>query len=328
MFNSKSGNKGFFSTKVAKATIGYSLAILSAVLGGLSDVLPKPILDESVDGFDFPALDPMVITSVMYLINGVFFTILILSLNKIRSKDNQIVSFKNLGRKNIFYIILISFAEITATTIFYFGLKETSAVNSAILGNSDIIFTTILAVIFFREILKKSEAFPFSLIIVGSILIPLVIDLYKANFVLSYFVFGDMLVVLAGLFYGIEMNLYKHVSERIDSKRIIQIISIVGGFCALGLALSLNVPFNLEFSHLPIILVTGIFGIGISVLFMIMAIKYIGAIRTILIFSTTTIFGIIFSALILGEDIIFLHGIAFVSVFIGVYFLRNRLVEN
>lgn len=87
-------------------------------------------------------------------------------------------------------------------------------------------------------------------------------------------------------------------------------------------------PLEFNFDYLAIIVTTAIFGIGISVLFMVSAIKYIGAIRTILIFSTTTIFGIIFANIILNEEILALHGVAFVAVFMGIYLLRKKLSEE
>ena len=301
--------------EITKYTTGYSLAIFAAVLGGLSDVLPKPVLDG--DGISFSGLNPIVMVAIIYLINALVFT-------GISKKVNPV---KEVGNKNFFLLVFIGIAEITATTIFYFGLRETSAVNAAILGNSDIIFTSLLAMIIFREIFRKREVFPFSLIIFGSVMIPVSLDLYANNFQVSNLVFGDLLIVFAGLFYGIEMNIYKYVSERIDSKRILQIISMVGGVTALSLVFALQLPVDLRLQDMPNILVTGIFGIGLSVLFIVMAIKFIGAIRTIVIFSTTTLFGIIFSFFLLNEEIIIPHFIAFAAVFFGVYLLRKRISE-
>ena len=89
----------------------------------------------------------------------------------------------------------------------------------------------------------------------------------------------------------------------------------------------LQIPINLRLEDLPVLLVTGIFGIGLSVLFIVMAIKHIGAVRTILIFSTTTLFGIFFSYVILGEEIVIPHFVAFAMVFIGIYLIRKKVAE-
>ena len=297
-----------------KYSLGFGLAVAAAMFGGLSDVLPKPILEGNES---YLGLSPILMVAIIYLINGIVFT-------GISKKKNPV---KDTGRRNFWLLVVIGIVEITATTTFYFGLTETSAVNASILGNTDIIFTAVIAVILFKEILQRKEVIPFSLIIFGSVMIPIGLDLNENNFQISGLVFGDILIIMAGIFYGIEMNIYKYVSQRVDSKRILQIISFVGGGAALGVVFFLQIPMNLRLEDMPVILTTGIFGIGLSVLFIVMAIKHIGAVRTILIFSTTTLFGILFSYFLLGEEIIIPHFVAFAMVFIGIYLIRKKVAE-
>lgn len=301
--------------KFAIYSIGFSLAVAAAALNAVADVLPKPILE---DGISFSGLNPISMVAIMYLINGLVFT-------GISTKKNP---YKDVGKRNFWFLIIIGAVEITATTTFYFGLRETSAVNSTILGNSDIIFTSILAMVIFREVVRGREILPYSLILIGSVFIPVSIDLYAHGFNMTELVYGDLLVIVAGLFYGIEMNIYRYVSARIDSKRILQIVSFVGGGGALLVALAFNLPFDLKLEDMPVILVSGIFGIGMAVLFIVMAIRYIGAVRTILVFSMTTVFGIIYSYFLLGEEIILPHFVAFGIVFLGICLLRNRMAEE
>lgn len=304
------GNK----RKLANYSIGFSFALLAAILGAIADVLPKPILEGN---HAFTGLNPISMVAIMYLINGVVFT-------GITPKKNPL---REIGKRNFFLLAIIGITEVIATSTFYFGLKNTSASNAAILGNSDIIFTSIIAMIIFREIIRGRECIPYSLIILGSVVIPVGIDLELSQYQVSEFVYGDFLIILAGLFYGIEMNIYKQVSDKINSKRIMQIVSFVGGFAALVTALVLHIPMELRLIDIPIILISGIFGIGISILFIIIAIKHIGAVRTILIFSTTTLFGIILSHTILNEEMVFLHLIAFLMVFLGTLLLRKKLTD-
>jgi len=301
--------------KLTKYSIGFFLSIAAAALNAVADVIPKPILE---NGVSFSGLNPISMVAVMYLINGLVFT-------GISTRKNP---YKDVGKKNFWFLVIIGIVEITATTTFYFGLKEASAVNSVILGNGDIIFTSILATIIFRESIRGKEILPYSLILIGSVFIPVCIDLSTHNFELSELVYGDFLVIFAGLFYGIEMNVYRYVSAQIDSKRILQIVSFVGGGGALVVALAFNLPIDLRLEDMPIILLSGIFGIGMAVLFIVRAIKYIGAVRTILIFSTTTIFGIIYSFFLLGEEIVLAHFVAFGLVFFGIYVLRNQMMES
>lgn len=116
--------------------------------------------------------------------------------------------------------------------MFYFGLRETSAANSAILGNADILFTWIFAFLIFRECVKRKELLPIGLILAGSILLPTVGDYFIHGMEFSSFVMGDLLVVFSGLFYGIEMILLKYVSGKINAARIIEFVSYIGGITA------------------------------------------------------------------------------------------------
>ncbi|MEM4252575.1 MAG: DMT family transporter [Candidatus Nitrosotenuis sp.] len=229
-----------------------------------------------------------------------------------------------------FFFIFILFLFLLDLEFFKKNIKKTifsiSFFNLTItLGY--IIFTSIIATIIFREALQRKEYFSYSTILCGSIIIPIYIDLAANNYQISQFVYGDFLIIFAGLFYGIEMNVYRYLSDKIDAKRILQIISFVGGIVTISLVFLLQIPLEFKFEYMPTILISGMLGIGISVLFIVVAIKNIGAVRTILIFSTTTLFGIIFSHIILNEKIISLHLIAFVMVFIGIILLRTKMTD-
>ncbi|MGI0009784.1 MAG: EamA family transporter [Nitrosopumilaceae archaeon] len=69
----------------------------------------------------------------------------------------------------------------------------------------------------------------------------------------------------------------------------------------------------------------GIFGTGLSTYFFIMALRLLGAVRTILLYSSTSIFGMIFAALLLHEVITLQNVFSISLVLGGMYFLRNRL---
>jgi len=136
------------------------------------------------------------------------------------------------------------------------------------------------------------------------------------------------MVLISGLFLGIVMTMYKRMGDKFDSKRIIQYTSFVGAAVALVGILVMGIPFQLDPSHLPTILVTGVIGIGMPVFFILIALKYIGAVRTILVFSTTTVFGVMFANLLLGEIISMANIGSIGVVLVGTYLLRKKLAKD
>lgn len=307
-------------------TVGICLAVMSAFFGAIADVLPKPILDEHAIKSTF---NPFSITGLMFLVSAILFTFLIKIIPKSKklSKYKQI-PFSKIEKNDKIMLLVVSIVEAIATATFYFGLQKTSATNGAILGNMDIVFTMLIAFIFLKEKLRRYELFPFLLIIVGSVLIPVTIDTSMNNSSHSS-ISGDLLVIISCFFYGVEMLLFKKIGENIGSVRMMEITSYVTGITALLAALffgGIHLGFEeIPLEEIPIVLFTGIFGIGISVLLLVAAIKIIGPTRSIILFSTTTVFGVILSYFILNESIRELHVVAVGFVISGTYFLREKM---
>src|SRR3989338_7331820 len=165
------------------------------------------------------------------------------------------------------------------------------------------------------------------LVLVGAIAIPLSLDLQENNFTLNKIVFGDFLILLAAVFYAIDISIARFVSRRASATRISQLSAFAGIPFALLLILIFQVPFDIQVPHIPSILFMGIFVTGLGYYFFVLALRFLGAIRTILIYSTTTIFGVMFAGIFLGEQITIFDVSALGIVVFGVYLLRNRLAK-
>jgi len=222
---------------------------------------------------------------------------------------------------------LIGLAEVLGLIFYFYGLKDSSAANAAVLNSSEIIFSIFIAMIVLRERLHKKEMGPFTLIILGVIVLPIGYDLYSNGFMFSNIVGGDLLILLSGVFFAIDINISKYVSDRIDSKRIIQITSFTSGLVALCLVFLLDIPFDVTIEHIPGIIFSGLLGTGIATFFFILSLKFIGSVRTTLLYSTGTAFGVIFSWIILWEPISLVSIFAVIMIFMGIFLLRNRLAE-
>ncbi|HSB56862.1 MAG TPA: DMT family transporter [Nitrosopumilaceae archaeon] len=286
--------------------------IVAAALAGLIHSVSKPILEYS--NTNTVEINPLTLAAIIFIVNGVFFT-------PIRKNAESL----KIGKRNYFLLGLIGIVEVLAISTYFFGLKESTAVNASILTNGEIIFSVFIALIVFKEKLAKKEFPYFLMIIIGASIIPIGYDLYQHEMNLTGLVFGDLLILLAGLFYAIDINMCKHVSDRINAKKITQISSFAGGGFALFLILVFQIPFNVSISHIPNIAIIGIFGTGLSTYFFIMALRSIGAVRTILLYSSTSVFGMVFASLLLHEVITVQSALSIALVLGGMYFLRNRL---
>lgn len=291
---------------------GYVLALASAALSALMHVIPKQMLDNGIHD-----VNPITLSLVIYIINGLFFTTI--------SKKSTPIS--NISKKNWVFLVLIGIAEVLGLITYFFGLKNSSAANAAVLNSSEIIFSIFIAIIILRESLKRKEIGPFTLIILGVIVVPIGYDMYNTGVMFSNMVTGDFLILLSGVFFAADINISKYVTDKIDSKRITQITSFVSGLVALVMMFTFNIPFDITVAHLPGILLSGLLGTGIATFCFVISLKFIGSVRTTLLYSTGTAFGVIFSWAILGESISFINIFTVIMIFTGIFFLRKRISD-
>ncbi|CAE6492559.1 DMT family transporter [Candidatus Nitrosotenuis uzonensis] len=308
----KSGLRVFFKKRLL---LGYIFAIMAAVLASLTHSLSKPLLD----GIEpTQSMNPLVLAVLIYMVAGLFLT-------PVKKSDKSI---RRLGAKNLALLSMIGIAEVAAMIVSFFGITETTAVNASIFINAEIIFSISIAAVLFKERLRQNEILPFGLVLLGVVAIPVGYDFYQHGMTFTNLVVGDMLIILGGLFFSISNIIAKYVSGNIDAKRITQISSFVAAGFGLVMILNFNIPFDIQLSQLPTVVAMGILDVGLATLLFIIALRTIGAIKTILIFSTATVFGMIFAHVLLGESITALNIVSIASVFIGLYWLRKRFSEE
>ena len=110
--------------------LGYLSAIVAAILFGGVSTLAKPILS---------TIDPIVLSSIIYLIAGLFFTP---TASRARSK----ITMKYYG---LILISAVAGATI-APIIFFVGLKLGTAADTALLANGETVFSILFALVIFK----------------------------------------------------------------------------------------------------------------------------------------------------------------------------------
>lgn len=294
-------------------TLGYLVVIIAATLEALRQILSKALLvptDEITT-----QLNPVTVSFFIFIINGLFFSPLARNSGSIRK----------IKKRDLLFLSLIGIAESSALITYFFGLRDSTAINASVLNNGEIMFSILLALVIFRERLQKMERIPFSMIIIGMVVLPIGYDFYNNGITMTKLVFGDVLLLLAGFFWALDINMSNYVSDRLGSQRITQIASFVAGLFALGLIVVFQIPFKIDFAHMPTIAIIGIVSIGMSTALFITGLKLIGAVRTILIYSINSAFGVVLSSIFLHETVTIASVLSVSIAFLGLYLLRNRL---
>ena len=284
--------------------IGYISAVLAAVLFGSISTIAKPALLD---------VNPLLLSSMVYLLAGLTATPL-----KKKAKISEI------KRKEDWLLILaMSMSGAVIAPLLYFsGLAQSKASDTSVLSNAEIVFTVLLAIVFFREKLKPIGYLAIALVLVGVIIITT--NLEFSTFILDIKSEGNLLILTAMAFWGLDNNISKIASQRIDTARLVQLKSAIGGSCLMAIVLLVRVPINITVSELPNIILLGVAGFGGSLYFFLNSLKRIGTVRTILIYSTSAVFGLFFASLFLHESIGVYQIIAITMMLFGIFLIEQK----
>jgi drug/metabolite transporter (DMT)-like permease len=134
----------------------------------------------------------------------------------------------------------------------------------------------------------------------------------------------------SSVFLAIEIALYRHVLQNTNynHSKLLQISCTSGAIvciCFLFLFEDVSTIQLPTINHIPTIILSGIFGTAIPALFFVMAIKRIDATRTIVIYSSNSIFAVIIAALYLSEEIQITDVISIIFIILGVFILKDKI---
>ena len=258
----------------------YALALAAAAFFGASFPLSKLLLRD---------LGPIGLAGLLYLSCGLGLGALRLLLRR-----HQEASLK---RSDLGWLagVVVS-GGVAGPILLLLGLSRTSAHVSALLTNTESIFTVALAVLFFGDYLLRREALGALLIFGGAILVAWAGATQAGTTSWG----GPLLLLGAGVAWGLDNNF----SQKISAKDPVQIAAIKG--IAAGLV---NISLAAAFEGLPRLSPTvtaSAFGVGfacygLSIVFFMTALRHVGAARTSALFATAPAFAIALSWLILRE---------------------------
>ena len=300
---------------IKKESIGYFSAILAAILFGSVSTITKPVLEDQ---------NALSISSLLYIIAGLSL-MPFLKLPSINS-DNLLfiksISNKNRNRKYFLLLVTSICGAVIAPSLFFFGLSNTSASDSSILVSGEILFSILLATIFFNEKIIKREIIAVILVLFGIVILTTNIQFSNSFLELNI---GNILIVGATLFWALDNNISKIISTTIHIPKIIVLKSLIGGSLLFILTMVIFgiEEFEVNIFHIPYLVFAGSMGFGVSLFFFLHSLKRIGTVKTMLLFSTSSIFGMIFATIFLNENITIYQIIAVAVILSGCYLVKR-----
>ena len=259
--------------------LGTALAILAAALYALNAPFSKELLTHT---------GPTMMAAFLYL--GAGLGLLLYGLAGKALGHNPVRA--PLTRKELPYTLAMIALDIAAPIFLMLGLSRTSASNASLLNNFEIVATSLIALLIFKEHISRRLWLAIGLVTLASMILG-----FEGSGSLTFDV-GSLFVLCACLCWGFENN----CTRMLSSKSSVQITVIKGCFSGLGsllVALLLREPLP-GLNWILCILLLGFVAYGLSINFYIMAQSHLGAAKTSAFYSIAPFLGVAFS-MVLGE---------------------------
>ena len=250
-------------------------AILAAALYAVNIPLSKVLLGH---------VQPTMMAAFLYLGAGVGLFLY----GKLTKEQGE-----KLTRAELPYTLGMIVLDIAAPILLMLGLERTNSANASLLNNFEIVATSLIAFLIFRE--KLSRRLMLAIVLVTAASIALSFE-GQGSF---RFNSGSLLVLGAACCWGLENN----CTRMLSGKSSVQITTIKGIFSGLG---SLAVAWAVG-ERLPgggwilAVLALGFVAYGLSINFYIKAQKDLGAAKTSAYYSIAPFLGVLFGVILLGE---------------------------
>lgn len=274
-------------------------AILAAALYAISTPISKGLLNE---------IPPTMMAALLYLGAGIGMSIIGL----FRFKTGKVKQEMKLTKSELPYTFGMVVLDIAAPILLMSGLTITTPATVSLLNNFEIVATSMIALILFKEAITKRLWIGITFITIASIILS--VDDFS-NITFSW---GSILVLLAAVCWGIENNL----TTKLSVKDPLQVVIIKGFGSGLGSLIICFVIGETANNILYIIatLILGFVAYGLSIYFYVYAQRYLGAAKTSAYYAISPFIGTLLSFILFLEIPTLSFIIALVIMIVGTYF--------
>ncbi len=255
-------------------------AVLAAALYALNSPLSKLLLR---------SVSPTMMAALLYLGAGTG----MLLLGAVRRRAGVGAKEMRLTREDLPYTLGMIALDILAPIFLMLGLERTTAENASLLNNFEIVATSLIALLVFKERISRRLWGALGLIVLSSVLLSIE---DAASFQFSL---GSLFVLLACSCWGMENNCTRMLSKS-DPQEIVVVKGFGSGAGALIVALITGEP-TPPLAMVPLALLLGFVAYGLSIYFYVYAQRDLGAARTSAYYAIAPFIGVLLSLMIFRE---------------------------
>ena len=191
------------------------------------------------------------------------------------------------------YTIVMILFDIAAPILLMHGLSITTSANATLLNNFEIVATSLIALVIFKEFISKKLWIAIGLVTLASVILTFE---GAGSFTFNL---GSLMVLGAATCWGFENNCTRMLSHK-SSEEIVIIKGIFSGLGSIITAFILREQIP-DWIYIVLVLLLGFVSYGLSINFYIMAQAKLGAAKTSAYYSIAPFLGVAFSLILLGE---------------------------
>lgn len=264
-------------------------ALLAAVFYAVNVPLSKILLQH---------IGSTMMAALLYLGAGIGIGVLSLF-----SRKDRITS-ERLSKKDLPFVVGMIVLDIAAPIFLMLGISYGSSANASLLGNFEIVATTVIALFIFKEAVSKRLWTAIALITLSSVILSFEgTDSFR-------FSPGSLFVLLATVCWGFENNCTRNISSK-STYEIVVLKGIFSGLGALVIALIKRETMP-GIGHIGAALVLGFVAYGLSIFLYVRAQNVLGAAKTSAYYAVAPFVGAFLSFVVLREQLSWMYFIALI----------------
>ena len=274
------------------------MAILAAALYAINSPLSKLLLDY---------MPSTLMAGFLYIGAGLGMGIIAIIRKAARVNQGE----EMLTKSDLPYTAAMVILDIAAPIFLLLGLSHTTAANASLLNNFEIVATSLIALMIFKEKISPRLWGGIVFVTISCALLS-VEDISSLRF--SY---GSLFILLACLCWGIENNCTRRLSSK-DPLQIVVVKGLGSGVGSIIIALVLGERISYIWSIFAVLGV-GFVAYGLSIFFYVYAQRNLGAARTSAYYAIAPFIGTLLSLLIFREIPPYTYFIALALMIVGAW---------